>query len=118
MGHMPFKGLLLHVDEIRELATEFPDTKVVIDHFGFCKAKDPDSAEWQALLGLAAFPQIFVKVRRKLGAAPAWHTICLRGSQHARCQYSHMLCPCSCRPLHSHRASHSACMICAYCPLR
>ena len=59
---MPFKGLLLHVDEIRALAAEYPDTKVIIDHMGFCKADDPDSDEWRALLSLAEMPQVYVKV--------------------------------------------------------
>lgn len=62
MGHMPFKGLLLHIDDIRALATEYPATKVIIDHMGFCKADNPDSDEWQALLGLAEMPQVYVKV--------------------------------------------------------
>ena len=63
VGHMPFKGLLRHIEEIRTLAAAHPETKVIIDHFGFCQASDPTSAEWQALLALAELPQVFVKVR-------------------------------------------------------
>ena len=56
------QGLLRHIDEIKALADEYPDTVVLIDHFGFCKANDPASEEWRALLSLASYPQIYVKV--------------------------------------------------------
>jgi predicted TIM-barrel fold metal-dependent hydrolase len=59
---MTFKGLLHHVGEIRALALAYPSTKVIIDHFGFCKASNPHSDEWQALLSLAELPQVYVKV--------------------------------------------------------
>jgi predicted TIM-barrel fold metal-dependent hydrolase len=62
VGHMPFKGLLRHIDEIETLLTDYPSTSAVIDHMGFCKAADPDSEEWRRLLGLARFPQVYVKV--------------------------------------------------------
>jgi hypothetical protein len=55
---MPFKGLLLHIADIEALATAYPETKVIIDHFGFCKCDNLESPEWQALLGLARFPQV------------------------------------------------------------
>lgn len=61
---MPFKGLLLHIDDIRTLATDYPETRVVIDHMGFCKADEPQSDEWKALLRLAEMPQVYVKVRK------------------------------------------------------
>jgi Amidohydrolase len=70
VGFMTFKGLLLHISDIRALAADVPDTKVIIDHFGFCKASDPDSEEWRALLSLAALPQVYVKVR-------AWPCACV-----------------------------------------
>lgn len=63
VGHMTFKGLLNHIEDIEALATEYPDTKVFIDHMGFCKAAEPDGKDWQALYGLARFPQVYVKVR-------------------------------------------------------
>lgn len=60
VGFMCFKGLLLHVDEIEELCTEFPSTKVILDHFGFCKGTEGEA--WERLLGLARFPQVYVKL--------------------------------------------------------
>lgn len=53
VGVMTFKGLLRHIDEITELATDLPKTVMLIDHFGFCSASDPKSDEWRALLALA-----------------------------------------------------------------
>lgn len=32
VGHMPFKGLLRHIDEIEALLREYPETKAIIDH--------------------------------------------------------------------------------------
>lgn len=63
VGHMTFKGLLNHINDITTLCEDFPDTKVIIDHFGFCSAKQPDGQDWQALYGLSRFPQVYVKVR-------------------------------------------------------
>ena len=60
---MTFKGLLNHIDDITTLCEEYPDTKVIIDHFGFCSAAKPDAEDWAALYGLARFPQVYVKVR-------------------------------------------------------
>lgn len=62
VGHMTFKGLLNHIDDITALCQEFPDTKVIIDHFGFCSAAKPDGPDWEALFGLARYPQVYVKV--------------------------------------------------------
>jgi hypothetical protein len=58
VGHMPFKGLLLHIDEIEQLLQLHPATKAIIDHMGFCKCDDLQSEEWQRLLGLAKYPQV------------------------------------------------------------
>jgi hypothetical protein len=58
VGHMPFKGLLNHMGDIEQLCKDYPATKVIIDHFGFCSCGDLQSAEWQALRGLASFPQV------------------------------------------------------------
>lgn len=56
VGFMCFHGLHLNVEDIRTLCAEFPDTPVLIDHFGFCKGvEDPN---WAALLSLAEFPQV------------------------------------------------------------
>lgn len=58
VGHMPFKGFLRHVDEIEQLLRNYPATKCILDHLGFCSAADPGSEEWQRLLALAAYPQV------------------------------------------------------------
>jgi predicted TIM-barrel fold metal-dependent hydrolase len=58
VGHMPFKGLLLHIDEIETLLQLYPETKAIIDHMGFCKCDDLQSEEWRRLLGLAKYPQV------------------------------------------------------------
>ena len=63
---MTFKGLLNHIEDIEALATEFPDTKVFIDHMGFCSAAEPAGKDWHALFGLARFPQVYVKVRSNI----------------------------------------------------
>lgn len=64
VGFMCFKGLLLHIDEIEELCKQFPATTVLIDHLGFCKPSADGSRDddWGRLLGLARFPQVYVKV--------------------------------------------------------
>ncbi|KAK9820308.1 hypothetical protein WJX72_008774 [[Myrmecia] bisecta] len=61
VGHMPFKGLLKHIHDIEVLCQDYPATHVVIDHFGFCRCDNLDSQEWQRLLGLARYPQVYVK---------------------------------------------------------
>lgn len=58
VGHMPFKGFLRLADEIEQLLVDYPGTKAVIDHFGFCKCSNLQSPEWQRLLGLAKYPQV------------------------------------------------------------
>ncbi|CAM6127928.1 unnamed protein product [Calypogeia fissa] len=64
VGFMCFKGLLLHIKDIEELCLEFPSTVVMIDHFGFCKpaTNNEEAKAWEQLLGLARFPQVYVKV--------------------------------------------------------
>lgn len=61
VGHMPFKGFLLHADEIEQLLVDYPATTAILDHFGFCKCSDLQSPEWQRLLGLAKYPQLYIK---------------------------------------------------------
>lgn len=58
VGHMPFKGFLLHVDEIEQLLQQYPGTKAIIDHCGFCQCSNLESQEWQRLLALAKYPQV------------------------------------------------------------
>ena len=49
-------GLLGHVEEIESLCKDYPETLVVLDHFGFCK--DSEDA-WGKLLEWATqFPQV------------------------------------------------------------
>eukprot|EP00897_Mesotaenium_endlicherianum_P004750 jgi/Mesen1/4302/ME000022S03589 len=63
VGFMCFKGLMLHIDEIEELCAEFPGTKVLMDHFGFCKppSNEEEEAALERLLGLSRYPQVYVK---------------------------------------------------------
>lgn len=58
VSHMPFKGFLLHADEIEQLLVDYPGTKAIIDHCGFCNCGDLQSEEWQRLLSLAKYPQV------------------------------------------------------------
>ena len=72
VGVMAFKGLGPFVPALRELCEEFPATKVVIDHLGFFRqpaiggqlgdSAQDDEASWQGLMGLAFYPQVYVKV--------------------------------------------------------
>ncbi|CAG9460000.1 unnamed protein product [Pedinophyceae sp. YPF-701] len=62
VGHMPFKGLTGHMPEIEALIADCPDTRVIIDHFGFCPCGDPSSQEWRSLLSLAKRPAVHVKL--------------------------------------------------------
>lgn len=39
VGFMCFQGLMLHIKDIETLCTDYPSTKVLIDHFGFCKVR-------------------------------------------------------------------------------
>jgi hypothetical protein len=60
VGIMAFKGLLLHIDDIRTLCSQHPGTACIIDHCGFANVDDLESGEWRALLALAQFPQVCV----------------------------------------------------------
>lgn len=51
-------GLLLHIEDIRQLAKAHPKVPIVLDHAAFVKSKSPGSDEWQELLSLATFPQV------------------------------------------------------------
>ncbi|XP_002968753.2 uncharacterized protein LOC9650966 [Selaginella moellendorffii] len=64
VGFMCFKGLSLHIEEIETLCSLYPSTTVLIDHFGFCKpaVTEEETATWNSLLGLARYPQVYVKV--------------------------------------------------------
>ena len=73
VGYMPFKGLLRHIDEIETLAKDYPSTKVMLDHFGFCKFSDMGSEEWQRLLALAELPQVRIQSVLSI-LLPVWIT--------------------------------------------
>jgi len=60
VGFMCFQGLMLHIQDIVTLCTDYPETQVLIDHFGFCKGTDGE--DWKELLALAKFPQVHVKL--------------------------------------------------------
>jgi len=66
VGVMCFKGLDLHFDDIQELLKSNPNTKVIIDHFGFFKqgsnTLEDDDRIFSQLLSLAKYPQVHVKV--------------------------------------------------------
>ncbi|KAJ8529152.1 hypothetical protein K7X08_035987 [Anisodus acutangulus] len=65
VGFMCMKGLLLHLQEIEELCTEFPSTVVLLllDHVAFCKPpkNDEERHSFPELLKLSRFPQVYVK---------------------------------------------------------
>ncbi|XP_060196979.1 uncharacterized protein LOC132626208 isoform X3 [Lycium barbarum] len=63
VGFMCMKGLLLHLQEIEELCTEFPSTVVLLDHVAFCKPpkNDEERQVFLELLKLSRFPQVYVK---------------------------------------------------------
>ena len=71
-------------EEICELMTEFPKTRVLIDHFGFAKgANDPN---WRKVLSLAKFPQVSVKISAQFRVATSsekidWRAIDVRASE-------------------------------------
>lgn len=60
VGFMCFHGLLPQLDAIMALMDESPDTKVLMDHFGFCKEEGGE--DFAALLALARYPQVYVKL--------------------------------------------------------
>ena len=68
VGFMCFHGLDLSIEEIETLCADYPETPVLMDHFGFCKGvRDPN---WQKLLGLARFPQVSVKASAQFRVTP------------------------------------------------
>lgn len=71
VAFMCFQGLNHHYYDILNLIERYPETKVIIDHFGFLVQTSPllgaDVLEfvedsWQQLLSLAAYRQVYVKV--------------------------------------------------------
>ncbi|CAM9566234.1 unnamed protein product, partial [Sphacelaria rigidula] len=63
VGVMCFKGLGLHMQDIEALLKSSPQTKLIVDHFGFfVQGGEVDEAAWEQLLTLAKYPQVHVKV--------------------------------------------------------
>ena len=63
VGFMCFKGLDKHIEEIQDLTSRYPETTVVIDHWGF-HIQDGSFQEdsWNKLLSLSANPKVHVKI--------------------------------------------------------
>merc|ERR550525_252052 len=67
---MPFKGLSRHIVEVEALLQSSPETKVLIDHWGFFMQpatgfgddRAVDEKSWECLLRLSSYPQVCVKV--------------------------------------------------------
>ncbi|KAK9838991.1 hypothetical protein WJX74_007408 [Apatococcus lobatus] len=62
VGFMCMFGLLPLLPAIKALMAHSPSTQVMMDHFGFCPMDDQQSESWQALLSLASYPQVHVKL--------------------------------------------------------
>eukprot|EP00250_Pteridium_aquilinum_P024885 c2975_g1_i1 orf=457-1545(-) len=64
VGFMCFKGILLHIEDIEQLCSEFPATRVLIDHLGFCNPplNDSEMKAWESLLALSKYSQVYVKL--------------------------------------------------------
>ncbi|KAI5069917.1 hypothetical protein GOP47_0014260 [Adiantum capillus-veneris] len=64
VGFMCFKGLLLHIDDIEQLCSQFPATQVLLDHLGFCNPplSDSELKAWESLLALSKYPYVYIKV--------------------------------------------------------
>lgn len=72
VGILAFKGVAPFLSDLEALCTDFPATTLILDHLGFFRqpaiggqlgaaaANDEDS--WRGVLGLARYPQVFVKV--------------------------------------------------------
>jgi predicted TIM-barrel fold metal-dependent hydrolase len=68
VGFMCFHGIDKSYDEICELCREFPSTRVMIDHFGF--AKSTSDKNWQKILDLSKFPQVYIKLSAQFRVCP------------------------------------------------
>lgn len=63
VGFMCFKGLPLHYEDIISLLEASPDTKAIIDHWGFFLQNNAvDENSWTLLLSLARYPQVYIKL--------------------------------------------------------
>lgn len=63
VGFMCFNGLNLHYDDIITMMDYSPETKVVIDHFGFfLQGGIQDNQIWNHLLSFSKYKHVYVKV--------------------------------------------------------
>ncbi|KAL7428601.1 hypothetical protein ACHAXH_001720 [Discostella pseudostelligera] len=62
VGIMCFKGLNLHVNDILALISKSPETKLILDHIGFCALNDDGNRGFESLLKLANYPNVYVKI--------------------------------------------------------
>jgi len=60
VGVMCFQGLQLHYEDICQLIERAPETKLILDHFGFTSIKN--DAAFDQLLQLAKYPTTYVKI--------------------------------------------------------
>lgn len=72
VGFMCFRGWTLHISEITTLLQASPATTVILDHLGFVKAAAPDK-EWESLLNMARFPQVYIKISALFRTSGAPH---------------------------------------------
>lgn len=88
VGVMAFKGVRLHLKEIEALLVDSPQTKVVIDHWGFFlqpatgfgEERKEEEESWEGLLKLARYPQVYVKISALFRVAKDnWPYSCLDG---------------------------------------
>ncbi|CAM9124319.1 unnamed protein product [Ectocarpus sp. 4 AP-2014] len=62
VGVMCFKGFRRHVEEIEALLLSSPQTKLVVDHFGFfLQDGEIDETAWEQVLALSKYPSVFIK---------------------------------------------------------
>ena len=62
VGIMCFHGLHLHHTDIVELIRLSPETVLVLDHFGFAGFTDVGHANFQTLLSLSVYPNVYIKI--------------------------------------------------------
>ncbi|KAL7511578.1 hypothetical protein ACHAXN_008568 [Cyclotella atomus] len=62
VGIMCFKGLDLHYDDIVTLVEQSPDTVCILDHMGFCALNEKGEKQFEQLLSLSKYSNVFVKI--------------------------------------------------------
>lgn len=62
VGIMCFKGLDLHYDDIVQLIEKSPGTVCILDHMGFCALNEKGEKQFEQLLNLSKYSNVFVKI--------------------------------------------------------